>query len=297
MSAPELIFATVVKGRPHELIKNVRLHSPHADRSIVVLHGECKESEEFLNSEECRKMNVQWGIINVPYHPPTLRNAYLSRLPVGSWCFHMDCDEFLEEPGLFQMRALISRAEELGMNRVAFLAHDIRIGVDGQVWDNLSNYHNPVLFKVFPGIQWAGAVHGGIYTPNVAPVVAQAPYRYFHIKTSASEFLRATHNAWNTSAVADNRTDDPDWKYLKSLWAKHGFETYPQFYDAMVAGNLHEDFKEWFILHRNHDNSEFRSYFVVYMILLHPEENTYLAGNRDFPYDKNRKPYAGEMSF
>ena len=138
----ELIFATVVKGRPAELIKVVRTHAPFVDRSIIILHGNCAESEKFLDSDECKAWNVEWSVINVPYHPPTLRNAYLDKLPPGSWCFHMDCDEFLEEPGLYQLRTLVAKAEEKGVDRIAFNAHDIRVSIDGEVWDNKSNYFN-----------------------------------------------------------------------------------------------------------------------------------------------------------
>jgi hypothetical protein len=293
----ELIFATVVKDRPHELIKVVRTHAPFVDRSLIVLHGSCKESEDFLESEECKRLNIEWFVIDVPYHPPTLRNAYLEKLPVGSWCIHMDCDEFLEEPGCYQLRSMVEAAEKQNVNRVAFNAHDIRVGFNGEIWDNKSNYYNPVLFKVFPGIEWSGETHGGIHTPGVAPKIAQIPYRYFHIKTTASEFLRGCKNYWSTGEVAQNNIEVPEWKEFKALCTAHGFSTFDDIYVAMVKGNLYEDLKQWFILQRNNENSEARSWFVVYFGLMHPEENTFLAGNRDLPYDKDRKAHNGEMTY
>jgi hypothetical protein len=293
----ELIFATVVKGRPQELIKVVRTHAPFADRSIIVLHGNCKESEEFLGSEECKNWNVEWFVIDVPYHPPTLRNAYLHKLPADSWCFHMDCDEFLEEPGLYQLRSLIDKAEQNNIDRIAFNAHDIRIGFNGEVWDSQSGYFNPVLFKAYPGINWNGETHGGIHTPGVSPKIAQVPYRYFHIKTTASETLRGCKNYWSTGQVAQNNTNVPEWQEFKSLCNKHGFETFDQFYDVMVAGDVHEDFKQWMLLNRDNENSEARSWFVVYFGLMHPEQNIYLAGNKELPYDKDRKAHQGEMTY
>lgn len=294
---PELIFATVIKGRPNELIKNVRLHAPHVDRSIVILHTPCKESEEFLSSEECRKLNVEFQVINVPYHPPTLRNAYLSKLTPGSWCFHMDCDEFLEDPGCYQLRSLVRVAEEKGVNRIAFNAHDIRIGLDGSVWDNKSNYYNPVLFKIYPGTQWVGETHGGIHTPGVGANIANVDYRYFHIKTTASEFLRGCNNYCSTGQVAQNNTNVPEWQEFKAICAKHGLDTFAQIYPRMLEGSLPEELKQWIILNRNNENSEARSWFVVYFGLMRPEQNIFLAGNRDLPYDKDRKPYTGEMTW
>ena len=294
---PELIYATVVKGRTEELKKNIRTHCPHVDRSIVILHGNCKESEEFLDSDECKALNIEWSVIDVPYHPPTLRNAYLSKLPEGSWCIHMDCDEFIEDPGCYQFKSLVEQAEKQGTNRIAFNAHDIRIGINGEVSDGLSNYFNPILFKVYPGINWNGETHGGIHTPGVTPKVAQVPYRYFHIKTTASETLRGCKNYWSTGEVAQNTTNVPEWAEFKNLCASHGFETFDQFYEVMVRGELHEDFKQWTVLNRNNENSEARSWFVVYFVLMHPEQNIYLAGNREVLYDKDRKPHTGEMTY
>jgi hypothetical protein len=264
---------------------------------MVVLHYGCPESEEFLDSQECKDMNVEWFVIDVPYHPPTLRNAYLSRLPVGAWCIHTDCDEFLEEPACYQLRSIVTKAEENGVNRVAFNAHDIRIGLNGEVWDSKSNYYNPILYKVSEGINWNGETHGGIHTPTMAPKIANVEYRYFHIKTTASEFLRGCHNYWSTGQVAQNNTNVPEWKEFKALCAQNGFESFPQLYEAMVAGQMPEDLKHWTIMNRNNENSEARSFFVVYFGLMHPEQNTYLAGNRDLPYNKDRKPHAGEMTF
>jgi hypothetical protein len=294
---PELIYATVVKGRPEELKKNMRAHCPHVDRSIVVLHGNCAESEDFLESDECKKWDMEWFVIDVPYHPPTLRNAYLSKLPPGSWCLHMDCDEFIEDPGCYQLRTLIDQVEKEGINRVAFNAHDIRIGLNGEVYDNVSNYFNAFLFKVYEGINWNGETHGGIHTPGVTPKVAQVKYRYFHIKTTASETLRGCKNYWSTGEVAQNNTGVPEWIEFKNLCAKHGFETFDQFYEVMLQGTVHEDFKQWFVLNRANENSEARSWFVVYFALMHPDQNIYLAGNTEAAYDKDRKPYTGEMTY
>ncbi|KKK61036.1 hypothetical protein LCGC14_3018340, partial [marine sediment metagenome] len=160
-----------------------------------------------------------------------------------------------------------------------------------------SNYFNPILFKASPGINWNGETHGGIHTPDVAPKIAQSSYRYFHIKTTASEMLRGCKNYWSTGEVAQNTTNVPEWVEFKNLCAKHGFETFDQFYEVMLRGEVHEDFKQWIVLNRNNENSEARGWFVVYFILMHPEQNIYLAGNREVFYDKDRKVHTGEMTY
>lgn len=293
----ELVFCTICKDRTDELKKLVRTHAPYVDKSLIVLHNRNADNEAFIESQECRDLNVEAIILDVPYHPPTLRNAYLSRLVPGAWALHMDSDEYLEEPALYKLRELIAQAEAENFNRIAFNAHDIRIGLNGGVWDQQSSYFNPVLFKVYEGTCWVGETHGGINTPNVAPRIAQSPYRYFHVKSTASEFLRGCRNYWSTGEVAQNNTSVPEWAEFKSLCSKHGYETFEQFYNALVRGEISDDFKQWFVFNRDSENSEARSWFVVYFGLLHPEQNIYLAGNRDLPYDKSRSPYVGSMTY
>lgn len=294
---PELIFCSVVKGRTSELIKNVRNHAPHVDRSIIVSHRPCPANTAFLSSEECKNLNVSWIPLDIPYNPKAMRDAYLSQLPVGSWCLHMDCDEFLEDPGCYQLRSLIYSAEREGYNRIAFNAHDVRIGLNGEVWDNQTSYWNAVLFKIYPGTCWAGETHGGLFMPGIPPVIANTKYRYFHIKTTASEFLRGCQNYWTTGESAQNNTSVPEWIEFKNICARYNLNHFEEMYKLMLAGNIPEDFKEWFLAQRDNINPEARSWFVVYFGLMHPEENLYSVGNRDISYAKNRKPYAGEMTF
>jgi hypothetical protein len=296
----EIIFCSVFRGRNPEVLQNIRAHSPFVDRTFIVLHGsteENKENIEFFESEECKRLNVTWELADIPYSPTKLRNTYLHKLAPGTWCLQLDCDEFLEPPGAYQLRNIVAAAEKDDATRVGFNAHDIRIALNGDVGDGKSNYWNPLFIKIFPGTSWVGETHGGIHTPNVAPKVAQVPYRYFHIKSTASEYLRGCRNYWTTGAVAQNDTSVPEWQEFKRLCAQNNIDSFDRLYKLMVAGEVHVDLKEWFVFQRNSENSEARSWFIVYFVLMHPEQNTYLAGSRDISYDKNRKPYAGEMTY
>ena len=296
----EIVFCSVFRGRTQEVVRNIRNHAPFVDRTFIVLHGNEKENKdniEFFESVECKKLNVFWELVDVPYSPTGLRNAYLHKMQPGTWCLQFDCDEFLEPPGCYQLRNIVASAEQRGVNRVGFNAHDIRIGFSGEVWDNLSNYFNPVFIKIVEGTSWVGETHGGIHTPRLEPKIAQASYRYYHIKSTASEFLRGCRNYWTTGVVAQNNTQVPEWAEFKSLCSCANIASFDSLYQRMVQGTVPEDIKHWFVLHRNDENSEARSWFVVYFQLMHPEQNIYLAGNRDLPYDKNRKPYSGEMTY
>lgn len=296
----EILFCSVFRGRNEEVVKNIRNHSPYVDKTLIILHGnavENKQNIEFFESQECKDLNLSWELVDVPYSPEILRNSYLHKMVPGNWCLQLDCDEFLELPACYQLRTIVKQSEEQGINRIAFNAHDIRVGFDGAVWDHQTSYFNPLFIKIFPGTGWVGETHGGIHTPNVAPRIGQVPYRYFHIKTTASEYLRGCRNYWTTGESAQNNTAVPEWQEFKRICRDLQFESFDALYPKMVAGDLPEELKQWIILNRNNQNPEARSWFVVYFGLLHPEENTYLAGNTDLTYDKTRKAHTAEMTY
>ena len=216
----DIVYCSVFRGRTPEVVQSIRTHSPFVDRTFIVLHGseeDNKDNISFFESEECKKLNVSWELVDIPYSPMILRNTYLHRMIPGDWCLQFDCDEFLELPGCYQLRNIVVEAEKQGANRIGFNAHDIRIGLNGEVHDNLTNYFNPVFIKIIAGTSWVGETHGGINTPQVAPKIAQVPFRYYHVKSTASEYLRGCRNYWTTGTSAQNDTSVPEWVEFKQL--------------------------------------------------------------------------------
>jgi len=293
-------WCLLCRGRNAEFVYSVRTHAPFVDHSIIVLHGsdeENKENSEFLTSQEVQ----QYGSIKVlrtdmPYDPKYLRDLYMEALDDymrqsqdSVWFLITDSDEYLELPALYSLPFLAQEADKQGFNIVGFNSHDIQTAPDGGVWQNKSNYWNPNFNKHYPGMRYTPGTHIGLARPEPARM-AKSDLRYFHVKTVASQWLRGCRNYWTTAEVAQNTTNDPAWREFKKICTGHGFEEFADFYEYMKAGNIHEDFKQWFIIHRNDENSEARSWFVVYFVFLHPEENIGLAESRDFAYDKDRKP-------
>ncbi len=296
----ELVFCSVFRARNPEVLQNIRAHSPYVDRTFIVLHGneeENKQNIEFFESQECKDFNLTWQLADIPYSPIALRNTYLKALEPETWCLQFDCDEFLEISGAYQLRSFVQKAEEQEVNKIAFNAHDIRIGLEGEVWDNLSTYFNPLMIKISAGTGWVGETHGGIHTPGMVPKIGNVPYRYFHIKSTASEYLRGCRNYWTAGREASNDTAVPEWMEFKRLTSAAGFNLFDDFYKAMLAGEVPEEIKQWIVMHRDNQNSEARSWFVVYFGLMHPDQNIFLAGNQHLAYDKDRAPYQGEMTY
>jgi hypothetical protein len=109
--------------------------------------------------------------------------------------------------------------------------------------------------------------------------------------------LRGARNAFSVHCTASGEGDKSVWDDFKSRCAAHQITEFYQLEALLRDGAVPQDIVDWIIAQRDSDNCEFRSYFVVYYILLHPELNPGLS-SRDFPeYDPNRKPYTREMSF
>ena len=59
--------------------------------------------------------------------------------------------------------------------------------------------------------------------------------------------------------------------------------------NIMRLGTVPDELVNWFVGWKDHENAEFRAYFVSYLVLMHPHLNPGLS-NKDYSYDPNRKP-------
>jgi len=301
----KIAWTLLCRGRTDEFLYSVRTHAPFVDKSIIILHGsdeENKKNMEFLLSDEAQQWDIDVVRTNIPYDPKPLRDLYMEKLDeymtaVGEqvWFLITDSDEYLELPALYSLRKIAAEAEGQNFNIVGFNSHDIQTAPDGSVHENKSGYWNPNFNKHYVGMRYTPGTHIGIARPMPANM-ANAPLRYFHVKTVGSQWIRGCRNYWTTAEVAQNTTSDPVWVEFKQMCAAHGLETFDQMAPLLYEGTVPEDLCRWFVMQRNSENSEARSWFVVYFVFLHPELNLGCAGNSDFKYDKDR-PACAELTW
>ena len=291
-------WTLLCRGRNDEFVKSMRTHAPFVDRSILIIHGseeENKTNMEFVQSDECKPWDIVVVRTDMPYDPKSLRDLYMAQLDEyldevqdDLWFLITDSDEYLEMPACYNLRQIATTAQEQNFNIVGFNSHDIQTGTSGEVWENKSGYWNPNFNRHYKGMRYTPGTHIGIARPAPANM-AKSELKYYHVKTVGSQWLRGCRNYWTTSGVAQNTTNDPDWQQFKRLCAEADLQEFDQMVEVMWKGEVSEALTQWFILNRNSDNSEARSWFVTYYVFMHPELNFGLAGNRDYPYDKDRK--------
>jgi len=301
----KIAWTLLCRGRNDEFVYSIRTHAPFVDKSIIILHGddvENKENMEFLMTDEAQAWDIDVIRTNIPYDPKPLRDLYMEKLDeymaeVGEqvWFLITDSDEYLELPALYSLRQIAVQAEKDGLNIVGFNSHDIQTAPDGQVHESKSGYWNPNFNKHYPGMRYTPGTHIGIARPEPANM-GNVPLRYFHVKTVGSQWIRGCRNYWTTAEVAQNTTNDSVWVEFKQLCQEYNLSEFDQMAELLYQGTVPPKITRWFVMNRNSENSEARSWFVVYYVFLHPELNLGCAGNSDFQYNKDR-PASSDLTF
>lgn len=287
MSQPKITYCLLTMNRLKELQKAVRLIAPYVDRTIVIDGCSTDSSMAWLQSYECKTLNVDYRFIpqylyQYGNHNPDKRNPYLTLAGYDGWLLCMDDDEYLEEDALQNLRVLASDAEAKGYDGIKFLPHDIWTMEDGSVRDvRHTDWWAPMFWKSFPGQRYEGHTHVRIVRPGAKDNWLKTKYYYKHIKDERRLWRNSTQNYWTTVGLAQNNTNDQTWRDFHKLMQKFGFLDWHRFDQVMNEGTVPQEIVEWFVAHRNADNPEERSWFVHYLVLLHPELNVNSVSNRD----------------
>jgi len=278
MPKNKVTYCMVVLNRLEEMQKTIREIAPHVTRVCVVDGGSDDGTIEWLDSEECKSLNVDYKVskqVRLQYgnHTPRERNQYLEMAGHDGWLVYSDSDEMIDVEACKNFDGLINMAEAVDADGICFNSHDIWTYEDGQVYDNVSNYWNPMMWKGYPGQHYAGHTHSHIVRPGAANRWIKSGFQYRHIKTEWRMWLNSTYLYWTTSGVAQNVTTDPVWLGFHELMKKYGHVDWHEFNKEITAGGLPDEIKGWFIDHRNAESPEERSWFIWYFVFLHPEEN------------------------
>lgn len=292
----QVVMGMIVKNRFSELKRNLYHNSQFFDRVIVVSDSSEPEVNDWLTSDEAKRLKIEAVLDFDGYQTIRLRNRYLAAAEKTGWMMRLDVDEFLSLEGGHNLREIIRQAEGAGINIVEFKACDIVAQLDGSTRIANPDFWCPNLFKLTPQITYQGLHHEGINL-GVPHQHARVDFKYYHIRSEASVHLRGTRNGFAVAQPAGGPGDEAAWRALRSRCAEAGITAFYQLESLMRAGAVPPSLTEWFIEQRNSVNSEFRSFFVTYFVLLHPELNQGFT-NQEFPtFDPDRKPYPGEMSF
>src|SRR3990167_4065231 len=182
-------YALVTLNRRDELIKACQNVSPYVDMTFVC-DGDSEDGTlEWLASQEANDLKIKSIIkkqVRLQYgnHTPEARQPYLDLTLANKmdWLYVSDTDEYLEEKGVQEIRQFTQWADATGYDGIGFQAWDYWTYEDGQVYDNVSNYWNSTMFKVYPGMHYSGHTHSGIVRPTAKNRFWKSPYKYKKFK-------------------------------------------------------------------------------------------------------------------
>jgi glycosyltransferase involved in cell wall biosynthesis len=276
----KITLCAVHLDRLHELEKWLPYHASYVDRIIISDGGSRDGSLEWLQGEAQEKYGVETIVkkqYRMPYgdHTPEARNPYLLQAGVDGWILVLDTDEYIEEEALPKLHAIAEKAEELGYDEARFQARDVWTYETGEVDDNLAEtyWKEHMFFKACQGMTYVGHTHSGVYRPGSTGSWVKTGFHYRHEKSEKQMWKNSSFLYWTTCQPASNRTDDPTWLQFHEMVEKYGYQDWHEFNRYMEAGNIAQEIKDWFLVHKDHENPEICSYFLYYFLWLHPEEN------------------------
>lgn len=284
----KITYCILALDRLFELQVAVRRVAPYVDRTIVIDGFSTDGTVEWLQSQECKDLRVEYKCIEQHLyqygnHNPDKRNPYIYMAGDEGWILVTDSDEFLKEDTCKNLRPLIAKAEAEGYDGIKFQPHDIWYKADGSIMRNIEHkdFWSPMFWKIYPGQYYEGHTHVTIKRPGAKDKWLNTSYQYEHVKDELRLWRNSTQNYWTTVGLATNNTNDAIWLDFHKLMKKYGHTDWHKFDKVMKQGNLPQEIKDWFVAHKDADNPEERSWFVWYFVFLHPEENIDKLSNRD----------------
>ena len=292
----QVVMGMIVRNRFNELKRTLYHNSRFFDRVIVVSDSSEPETNEWLVSDEAKRLGIDAILDFGGYQTIRLRNRYLEAAEKTGWMMRLDVDECISFEGGTRLREIAQEAEENGINMVGFKACDIVENLDGSVRVAHPDFWCPNFFKLTPDITYVGQHHEGVNL-GIPQHQANVNFQYYHIRSEASVFLRGCRNAFAVAETTGGVGDVVVWNDLKSRCSATGITEFAQLEKLLREGMVPVEVEQWFVEQRDDENCEYRAFFNTYYVLLRPEKNTEGLTNKDFPeYDPNRKPYPKEMS-
>jgi len=281
-------------NRFEELQKVIRRVSPHVDRTVVVDGDSRDGSLEWLRSTECTRMNVE--VFVHPWQDDFIkqRNYYIQHAGQDGWLLTTDTDELLEDSAAYSIKNIVASAESQEATLCRFRAHDIHVDENGKVNTNLTNYYEPMLFKLGKNVRYTGILHHSLHKLP-GKTVDFPEYRYYHVKSIPNMWFHGARNYWHSAGVGKDKRDGMQEKFRK-LCTAQGIKYFHELAEMMRARILPEPIIEWLKEHRDHGNPEIRAYFNCYYVFMHPDLNWGMS-NMDFPFQEGRKSTLKGMHF
>lgn len=273
---PSISFIQCSYGeRRGQTLACVKRLAPYIDKIVVVVPEPAEEWPELarydvLHAQEEWKDDL-----------PAYNNVALSLCEEGDWILITDPDELVCEEFARNMRSIVEKAEQQGVDILCLNAHDSMLKLDGTVDSSISTAYRAMFFKYLPGTKFAGIgetknLHQTIiFPPGVVSANLPEKYYYEHSKTEIEIWERTFRNVFIGGGGNNVGRLNPLWQPLRAFANENSLKRWPEMRAYLRQGGVHPELRQWIKSCRDRggfdwDQENFGCW--KYYALLHPEE-------------------------
>ena len=268
-----ITYCMMTMNRLYDTMRAIQRVKPYVDRVVVVDGGSIDDTILTLRNMEGVELYIHPWKDNFSAQ----RTNYLKHAGENGgtdWVLVSDPDELYAEETLKNLREICAGAGR--NNMIAFESHSVRMEGDKVAAKQADNYWKPLLFRYNDGMHYVGNPHETLIIEG-GPRIMNSQFHYYHIKQDHMTWHRGARNAWIGGGGPNLGERQPLWKPFRELVKeKTGIESWHDFDNYMVAGNIDPDIKEELYKFRKEDNydgaSEWREFYKTYFRIYHPEE-------------------------
>jgi len=274
----KIYYCQITYNRLRETIKSVNAVLPYVDEVIVIDGGSVDDTIVYMRNWEKIESKIKFFVCRWQDNFPKQRNKYLEKIQEG-WAVVSDPDEIFPESTAKEFRTLTKLSDCDGF---AFRARDITLRGEEVVSDTYSDFHKPLMFRVY-GSDTRYDENRNPHETLIRLSGAKYNFRqmseleYQHIKQQDVIWVRGARNFFIGGGGMNLGANNGIWLPFRELvFRKTRIKTWDDFYKYLTAGSIDKEIKDWMVRHMHEDGydgaSEVREMYKCYFRIFHPEE-------------------------
>lgn len=269
-----ITFCQMTQNRLIESKACVERYLPYVDKIILVDGGSQDDSIFYFRNWAMKEPKLEFYLHPWADNFSGQRNNYLSRVPDNTWALVSDPDEWFEDDLLKNLPNLVATAEANNRDMVGFRCRSVSLKGSERVWQNEDQYWKRLLFKKYPGTHYVGNPHE--HLANHPHQIMDTHYVYEHVKQENVIWHRGARNMFVNGGGPNLSHSNPRWVQLRELCTGLGVNTWHQFDQHLIKGNLSKELSDLIVTFKDVNGfdgaSEHRELYKLYYRIYHPEQ-------------------------
>lgn len=276
----QVIYCMMCQNNMMEVKACIERALPYVDHIVIVDGGSVDDSIFYFRNWSQQEPKLHFYIHPWQDNFSAQRTNYLRHADEfaqpGDWILVSDPDELFEENTFANLKNVVAAINNKGdYNAAGFQCRSISLKGPIKVWENMDNYWKHLFYRWEPGLRYVGNPHetlvisGGLRIVNTTLI-------YEHIKQENVIWKRGMRNMFVGGGGPNLGTKNQRWLDLRDICNDLDIESWHQFNNYLLKGNIAQPLKDWMIKYHDTDGwdgaSEHREAYKTYFRIYHPEE-------------------------